>query len=199
MKYFNTLPKIIKIDSAGNSILLTNLLARASVISSLMTNPLVYYNYDLQDGDTPEIVAYKYYGDVYRYWIVLYANQVTDPQWQWPMSGVVFNNYMADKYPSINPNATVQQYQKIITTTDLITNTITVNTVQVDQNTYTTLIPSTKTFTLPSGRVTVAITKNALSVYDYEVQQNEANRNIKILKSTYVDEIEKEFTKLMSQ
>ena len=65
-------------------------MARASVIPSVLNNALVYYSYDVQDGDTPEIIAYKYYGDVNRFWIVLYCNQLNDPQWDWPLSSNKF-------------------------------------------------------------------------------------------------------------
>jgi hypothetical protein len=38
MKYFQTLPKIIVTDKNKNSKILTNLMARASVIQKLLTN-----------------------------------------------------------------------------------------------------------------------------------------------------------------
>ncbi len=76
MQYFDTLPKIIQTDNVGISRVFTNLLARASIIPDVLKNPLVYYSYDIQEGDTPETIAYKYYGDSYRYWIVLFANEL---------------------------------------------------------------------------------------------------------------------------
>ena len=37
-----------------------------------------------------------------------YANQILDPQWDWPLSSVVFEQYVADKYSAlgIDPNST---------------------------------------------------------------------------------------------
>ena len=101
MQYFSTLPKIVKTSADGTSMLMTNLMARASVIPSLMKNPAVFYQYDIQDGDTPEIVATKYYGDPYRFWIVLFSNQILDPQFEWPLNTNEFADYLAAKYPSI--------------------------------------------------------------------------------------------------
>ena len=86
MQYFSTLPKIVYIDKDQTSRVYTNLMSRADIIPSLLDNPLVFYTYDIQDEDTPEIVASKYYGDVNRHWLVLYANQILDPQWQWPLT-----------------------------------------------------------------------------------------------------------------
>ena len=72
MQYFDSLPKIVHTDQNGNSTIRTNLMARVSIIPENLKNPLLYYQYDIQEGDTPEIVAHKYYNDMYRYWIVLF-------------------------------------------------------------------------------------------------------------------------------
>lgn len=198
MQYFDTLPKLIKKDSFGNKLLMTNIMARSSVLPALLNNASLFYQYDIQDGDTPESIAYKYYGEVYRYWIVLFVNQIIDPQWQWPMSTSVFNNYIADKYQSVDPTTIIVDYQKIVTTTDNGTNTTTVETVSIDENTYNSLATSTLTYSLPTGSVTVAISKKSVSQYDIEVSLNESNRTINILNNNYVDEIEKEFQSLMA-
>ena len=129
MQYFNSLPKIIQTDNLGVSRIFTNLLARASMIPSVMKNPLVYYQYDIQESDTPEIIAHKYYGDSYRYWIVLFTNELLDPQWNWPMNGTVFEKYLGSKYPEINTHATTHHYEKTVSQFDINTNVNTVNVV----------------------------------------------------------------------
>lgn len=199
MQYFDTLPKIINIDSTGNSKVMTNLLARASVIPQILKDPLVYYSYDIQEGDTPEIIAHKYYGDSYRYWIVLFANELLDPQWDWPLTHSVFEQYLADKYPSINVYTEIEYYEKVITQYDANTQTTTVNKVRIDEDTYNGLpVTQTATYILPTGPVTITTTRNAVSIYDYELSLNEAKRNIKILNSNYVDLMETQLKKLMA-
>ena len=197
MQYFNTLPKIIYTQN-GVSRLFTNIIARASVIPNFLKSPLIYYKYDIQEGDTPEIIAHKYYGDSYRYWIVLFANELLDPQWNWPMSTKVFEKYMSDKYPNTNTNSVVHHYEKIVTQYDEDTAVTTTNVIQVDFDTYTNLIEENKYLSLPTGNVTVGITKNIVSVYDHEVNLNEAKRNINILNSIYVEQFEEQFKKLMA-
>jgi hypothetical protein len=202
MQYFDTLPKIIKTDAKGNSYLLTNILARANLLQSFLTSPAIYYEYDIQDGDTPEIIAHKYYGDVYRYWVVLFANQIIDPQWEWPMSGVVFESYIDNKYisatPAINPLTTVHHYEKQIDTLDISTNITTTNKISISQNTYNSLTTSTTNYSLATGTVKVTISKNLINIYNYELQLNEDKRNIKILKNNYVGQLEKQLKSLMS-
>ena len=118
MQYFETLPKIIKTEVGGTSTLLVNIMARCSVIPEILKSPLVYYSYDIQEGDTPEIIAYKYYGDSYRYWIVLYANQIMDPQWHWPLESSILEDYITDKY-DFNAKTTVHHYEKVVTKYDI--------------------------------------------------------------------------------
>jgi hypothetical protein len=199
MQYFDTLPKIIYIDSTGNSKVMTNLLARSSVIPQLLKDPLLYYTYDIQEGDTPEIIAHKYYGDSYRYWIVLFANQLLDPQWDWPMNYATFEQYLADEYSSINIYSEIEYYEKIITQYDVNSQTTYIKKVRIDENTYNSLpVTQTETYTLPTGPVSVTTERNAVSIYDYELNLNESKRNIRILNANYVDLMETQFKKLMA-
>lgn len=199
MQYFDTLPKIVQTDNVGISRVFTNLMARASIIPDVLKNPLVYYSYDIQEGDTPETIAYKYYGDSYRYWIVLFANELLDPQWSWPMDSNVFAAYMAEKYPSGNTTTTVHSYEKKLTQTDKDTNTVTINTIDINEEEYNMLVPNTRTYTIANSTVVVQTTKRIVSVYDYENELNESKRKINILNSIYVDQLESQFKSLMSQ
>jgi hypothetical protein len=198
MRYFQQLPKIVYTDSNGVQSAIINLLPRSSIISTLLTNPLIYYTYDVQEGDTPEIVADKYYGDSYRYWLVLYANQMLDPQWSWPLSYAQFAAYMNSKYSPTQFN-NVHAYQKIITKYDANSQTTTVDTFTIDQSDYNTLIPYSITVNTSTGPVGIQVTKNAQSIYDYELQVNENKRNIKIINVIYANQIEAEFKSLMKQ
>lgn len=202
MQYFDTLPNVVKTDAKGNSFVLTNILARANLLQNFLSSPAIYYEYDIQDGDTPEIIAHKYYGDVYRYWVVLFANQIMDPQWEWPMSGSVFQSYINSKYtlasPSVNPLTTVHHYEKQIDTLDISTNITTTNKIAISQNTYNSLVTGTTNYSLATGTVKMTISKNLINIYDYELQLNEDKRNIKILKSNFVSQLEQQFQSLMS-
>jgi hypothetical protein len=197
MQYFDTLPKIIKTDPNGNSTLMVNLIARCSVIPDILKNPLVYYSYDIQEGDTPEIIAYKYYGDSYRYWIVLYVNQILDPQWQWPMQSSVLESYITDKY-NFNTKATIHHYEKMITKFDSRTSTTTTNNYIIDQQAYNTLQTGVFERSMATGPFTITTSRRTISYYEYETDLNESYRNIKLLNSIYVGELEKQFKKLMA-
>jgi hypothetical protein len=196
VKYFQTLPKLIVTDPNNNSTLFTNLLARASVIQSLLINPLVYYEYDIQDTDTPEIIAHKYYGTVDRFWLVLFANQIIDPIWDWPLDTYDFNKYVNSKYTTAKLSE-IHHYEKIVTKTDIVTNTVTIENIVIDEYTYDNLLESIDSYDLPTGTVSISITKKAVDNFGYEFDLNESKRTIKIINEIYADQIESEFYKLM--
>jgi len=197
MNYFNTLPKIITPDYKSGTIILTNIMSRANIVPEVLKSPLLYYTYDIQEGDTPEIVAHKYYGDSYRYWIVLFANQMIDPQWDWPLNGSDFNKYIVDKYKDFDPHSTIYHYEKTTEQTDITSGTTTKNTIFVDYEEYNTFDDSINTYTLPSGPVSVKITGRPVDYYTYELELNESKRNIQLLNKIYVNEFESELRKLM--
>ena len=208
MEYFSALPFLTTTDGNGNSIVLRNLLVRTGLIPQLAKNPLLMYRYAVQDGDTPEIVANKYYGSPFRYWIALYGNpQMMDPQSDWPLSTKNFTIYLQDKYAtSANGTAnvlsytlgTVHHYEKVITTIDNTTKTTAIKVVEVDQDTYNSIIPLTTTSTFPDGSsITYTVEPNAVSIYNYEDQVNESKRNISLINSQYTTQIETQYQSLV--
>jgi hypothetical protein len=208
MYYFDTLPKIITPDQNGYPILMTNLLARASIVQELINNPMQFYEYAIQEGDTPEIVAEKYYGDPFKYWVVLFSNQILDPIWEWPMPYATFLEYINAKYateaevenktPFEYVNTTVYQYEKVFTTTDKTTDIPTIKKVSITQSEYNSLSETTTTYNIPGGTsCIVAITKNIVTLYDFEEDLNESRRQIKLLNSGLLGEMEEQLKLLM--
>ena len=218
MKYFNTLPKIATIDYSGNSIILTNLMIRAEIIPGLLNNPSLFYSYDTKEGDTPEIIATKYYGDPYRYWIVLFANQMIDPQWNWPMNSNLFTNFVVEKYRSdaannlsisantITPSQVIsytqtiiKNYVKTVTTIDSTSSEVTTRNYYLDLNDYNNTFETSKTRNFASGdQVIENITKSSETIYDYESELNESRRTINLVNSDYVSRFELQFYNLMN-
>lgn len=189
------LPKLAISDTQSTQIV-TNLLARVNIVSSMLNDPLIFYTYDIQEGDTPEIIAHKYYDDMEKFWIVLMSNQTFDPQWDWPLTSSVFNDYLIQKYGESHINE-INHYEKIITTTDVNTRTITTQNIVIDEDTYNNLADSTVTYTTITGDVVVKTSRNAVDNFAYEYLSNESKRNIKILNKNYADRLEVEFRKLM--
>jgi hypothetical protein len=219
MFYFHSFPKVLTTDYNNNGIVLTNIMKRVSFTPTPATDPLSFYTYDLQEGDTPDIVANKYYGDSYRYWIPLFSSNVTDPQWEWPLDSKTFDEYIANKYfvaagSPIDPNTgkpsiplvntytqgTVYEYTKTIETVDSYSLKKTINTVVIDEASYnsTETGVTVKTFS-DNNTITQTISVGVVSIYDHEFKLNESKRSISLINSIYTAQIESEFYSLIGK
>ena len=210
MRYFENFPKIAITDQNNNTMLYTNLLTRVNLIPGLINNPSLFYQYNLQEGDRPDIIATKYYNNPYRYWIFLYGNNIMDPIWDLPMDSNTFELYLNDKYGTLATSnnqsvlaytqSTVYQYQKVVQTIDGDTGTVTTNYYNIDEATYNSL-PSnhitTQNFS-DGNSVTLNITKQIQSIYDYEYQVNENKRSVNIVDKKYSSQMEQALATLLS-
>ena len=216
MKYFQQLPIIKMPDYNGNFVNVTNIMERTEIVPSLLNNALLFYSYDIKGGDTPDIIAQKYYNDSYRYWITLYGSQILDPIGDWPMDPNLFNDYLVDKYKSATANSlniavanvtspqvltytqnTVYQYVESVTTTDSTSLESNTTIYFIDQNAYANVTKGTQTAILPSGAsVTVVTNAYPQNIFDYEVQVNEAKRSINLVNVNYAGVLEKQLSSL---
>jgi hypothetical protein len=212
-KYFNYFPKTFYSSNNASTGLdsVTNIIARFGFEQSLKNNSSAFYKYQIQESDTPEIIAHKYYGNAERHWIVLLFNDIIDPQFDWPLKYDVLIDFVDAKYTANGAaNTTVQSglawamstnnvqaYYKIVTKTD-IDNVTLIEKIQVDANTYANVATSSTTITLQNGdAITQTITKSKKTYYDYEMEENESKREITLIKSDFVKEIEKEFKRVI--
>lgn len=96
----------------------TNIFHRLGYVKEVLNTASAYYFYEIKSGDTPEILAEKVYGDPGANWMILYANNIMDPQWDWPIDDDVFNAYIIRKYGSIAAaQQSVHHYEKVVETT----------------------------------------------------------------------------------
>ena len=212
-KYFNYFSKTFYTsddDSPGLDTV-TNIISRFAFEDSLKENSAAFYPYNIQESDTPEIIARKFYDNSERHWIVLLFNNIIDPQWDWPLKEKTLIDYIDSKYSANGAANTtvqtgiawamstnnVQSYFKIITRTSF-DGTETIEKLSVDANTYANVTTSLNSYTLQDGTtITQRVTKETQSYYQYEVDLNEAKRTIKLIKPEFVPAIEKEFKKVI--
>ena len=213
-KYFNYFPKTFY--TSNNDVngveAITNIIARFAFDSQLKENTSAFYPYQVQDSDTPEIIADKYYGNVEYHWVVLLFNNIIDPQFDWPLKSDTLIDYIDKKYTangSANTPAqsgltwalsenNVQGYFKVVTTT-ANDGTITQEKITIDANTYANVTTGSNTYTTQAGEViTVRTTKETQSYYTYETNLNESKREINLVKSDFLPQIEKEFKRVIS-
>lgn len=203
-KYFNFFPKTLYSlsDKSTAADFVTNIIARFGFEQSLKENSSIYYPYDIQDGDTPETIANKYYGSPERHWVVLLFNDIVDPQYDWPLDQRTIIKYVNDKYTANGTANTTPQtglawsqsntksYYKIVTrvTNNSLRDTIKEK-LEVDANTYANVVISTFSYTLQNNTTIIqTVTKETETYYDYEVNLNESKRKIKLLRADIVSQ-----------
>ena len=173
--YFRNFP-IIPYDSVGDLQFkdVTNLLRRVGLRAKLKSNTSLYDTYNVKEGETPEMIAFKLYGDSELHWIVLMINDITDRYHQWPMNFSQFNEYLNDKYS--NPDG-IHHYETTQTSGDTKVKIEVVN--DVDEDAYTGLTPITNR--------------------EYEESEQDAKRSIRLLDPSFVDQFVDEYKKLISE
>lgn len=104
MPYFQYLPKTLYSTNKEeiNLKLIPNIVAKAAFIQSVIDNESLYFKYEIRGGETPEQIAYRIYGDPEKHWIILLANKLIDPQFDWALGPEEFDRYIKQKYGSLN-------------------------------------------------------------------------------------------------
>ena len=153
-------------DAKGNgqSTVMKDIFRRVKLKSTERVVGFDYY--DVQDGEAPEIIAHKYYGDVGLHWTILVANDIVDYYHQWPMSTQTFEQYVTEKYT--NP-AAVHHYEVTATSGDTTT------VIDVGMN------------TTDYGSAT------AVSNYQYEQKLNDEKAKIRLIQPRFIKDFVKEF------
>jgi len=171
--YFSNFPLIIY-DSVGNGNfkIVTNLMKRVAMRTKVRTNTLLFDTYDVKEGETPEILADKLYGDSNLHWIILYVNNITDRYHQWPMSSGQFNDFIADKYSNIDA---VHHYEVSQTSGD--------TSVKIDIGTDTTGYSEADLTTITNR--------------EFEEERQDTIRQIRLLDPSFVPQFIEEFETLI--
>ena len=107
MSYFDKFP-LMAYDTVGKGDykLVTNILKRVKLRSSLKNGLMLFDKYDVVAGENPEDIAFKYYGNAELHWVILMTNNITDRFYQWPMTQPQFQEHLTDKYGAGNEDAT---------------------------------------------------------------------------------------------
>lgn len=218
--YFNEFPKVLYTfdEAVVNPQLVTNILARSTFLKEIVDNTAIYYEYQLKEGDTPEIIADKLYGDPQRHWIVLLFNRILNPFYEFPLTPTELESYMIAKYGHSSNvcRTTLHHYEQTTTRTTLYNGAVTDSesdtvyvseySVNFDTGALTprtlpalgaSITTSSETVFFSPYQINTVITVTAVSEYDYEMAQNEQRRTIKLLDNAYISRIEDEFIRLM--
>ena len=192
---------------------ITNIFFRVNFIKDVLNDSAAYYLYDIRDTDTPEILAEKVYGNAEAYWMITYANNIYDPQYDWPLNYIAFNKYIEGKYGSVAAAKTTNHhYEKVVERNydgevtvsrfDINASSLTENNINnenIPYDTYASLPTEQEVITINIDGKTIIQTTygNVVSQYDYENDLNDSKRSIKIIKQEYYSRVQKEFDTIL--
>ena len=153
MSYFQHFPKIIydPISNGDNAKLVTNILKRVRMRANMKKNVVMLDQYDIQENETPEIVADRHHGSPYYHWVVMILNDISDIHHDWPKSTRQLQKYVSLKY-SVTQLSEVHHYEIPQTSGD------------------TTIKLEVENTTYPSASI--------VTNYEYETALNEEKRSI---------------------
>ena len=99
MSYFLKFPKLAY-DMKGDNVrkLLPDILRRVKLRSKIKSGGMLFDRYDVKDGEKPEDIAFKWFGDASLHWVILMTNDVTDRYYDWPLNHAQFAEFLTDKY-----------------------------------------------------------------------------------------------------
>ena len=98
------------IKGDGTYKMLPDILRRVKLRANIRNGMFMFDNYDVKEGETPEQVAFKWFGDTEYHWIILMTNNITDRYYQWPLTQPQFQTHLEDKYGVGNIDA-VHHYE----------------------------------------------------------------------------------------
>ena len=176
--YFSQFPTIFY-DAVGKTgpKIVTHLLKRVAVNSKARATTAVYDTYDVRNGETPEMIAHKYYGDAEYHWVILMVNNITDRYHQWPMNTRQFLAHLAERYDNVDA---VHHYEinQVSGDTSVKIN-IGITNIDIDGNTIADA-------TLITNR-------------EYEEEKQDVLRKIRLLDPEYLEQFVEEFERLVSE
>jgi hypothetical protein len=101
--YFKSFPyTYYSLDNTTTVQVVTNITNRVTLSDEVKNNLGLYDEYDIKDGETPELVADKFYNNSELHWLVLHYNEIIDPRFDWPLDTNKLNRYVDSKYADVN-------------------------------------------------------------------------------------------------
>lgn len=217
--YFQKFPTILYPYDINGEIVykqVTDITINVRIAKAILQYVTSYDEYDMKEGETPEIVAERAYGSPLYHWVIMICNDRYDYLDDFPLPQYELEQYIIDKYGSwakaqethhyIDSNGYIVSAPHIVATEivadelykiEYSGNTVFTNIGAPDNNVgtiFTATGPGTGTgVVIPEA----PITPYPVSNYQYEVDVNESKRRIKLISSQNLFQILGQFKSLV--
>jgi hypothetical protein len=193
MAYFKFLPNIEYLspfDSPTNDarILAKNLFRRIKIAdgANILDTAYIFDKYIIEEGDRPDNVALKVYGNSNFDWLVIFSAGIVHQRDEWPLSSQQLYDFAADRYG--NDLNSIRYY----------------TTTEIKDSNGRLVLPSgqivDKDFTIPDPDTPTVSLNPVTSVtnYEYEYDKNEKKREINLIKPSYKQRIFNELEDILN-
>lgn len=154
---------------------LTNILRRAKLIRQILDKIGIYYDYTVKEGERADSIAYDYYNDSTYTWLIYIANNIYDPYYQWPLTSKQMFNFLNEKYGDYyQTQIDIKHYKN-------------------DSYDFTV-----SPFTFSQWTTEQRFGWYSQTIYDWEVEQNENKRKIKLVSNRYLEQVDQQVSALFS-
>lgn len=169
MSYFQYFPSITY-ELDGKTYVIKDIFRQATFISEYKPVSDLYENYTILDGETPHMLAERFYGSGDYFWVILIFNNIQNLYIEWPLGTYELEQYCKQKYGDH------WQSIKHFEIGDIIVG-------EYKEFHENWVPPST-----PVGSLIYPV-----SFYDYETRLNEEKRKIQILRPELLSEFVSQF------
>jgi hypothetical protein len=171
MSIFSLYPKIAYKVNEYDYLRAIDITQSVKIKSFLKDYRGISYNpYTVKDGERPDYVAHKFYGDSNLDWVILLSNDIYNIYDEWPRNSVDFEEYLIEKYDSIaNTLTTVKYYYNA-------------NKDIIDLTTYNSLGTSAR---------------SSETIYEYELRANNNKSKIRLIRPSIIGGIQTELKSLL--
>ena len=188
--YFKNLPRVsydITGTAPNNFLSVTNIMKRIKFKPKIIEDIIDYYPYRVVDGERPDIISFREYGTVGYAYLIMLINDIVDPNFDWPLSTQLFEKFIENKYGSVSTAMSdIKHYYQIVRAEVArtgVSERVPEYKIIVDQTTYNSLDASVR---------------SAQNVYDWETEQNDNKREIKIINPDFIQDIDYEVKKTLA-
>lgn len=183
MGYFRELPELQYQSflqdrlSTEDYIVVKNFFRRIKLRDDLQNIFTLFDKYIIVDGERPDTLAEKFFGDSSLDWVILIVAGIINVYDEWPLSDKDLYNFVIDKYGIENANAIHHYETKLVV--DSSNRLILRSGLIVDAD-FTIPDPENRSLTLNPV--------NGISNFEYETLKNDKKREIYVLKPSFLED-----------
>ena len=114
--YFSILPNISYDEkpisypfSESDFVTAKNFFRRYKVRDEVFSNAVLFKKYSIKDGERPDALAEKAYGDPFYDWVILLVNNMVNVQYDWPMTNYQVYKVLDSEYD--DPYTEIHHYE----------------------------------------------------------------------------------------